>query len=95
MSNTKKENLLQKFRDEKSKQFKKLTAFEFMEVWKNYDLNGKINIRRLFPRGLLHATRSDALAFARNSTHLRVKKSYYAKLRAITRRKKITRKLSA
>jgi hypothetical protein len=33
-------NILRKFRDEKSKLFKKLTAFDFIEIWKQYDING-------------------------------------------------------
>lgn len=39
---TKKENFLRQFRDEKSKELKKLTAAQFMEIWSHYDTDGKI-----------------------------------------------------
>jgi hypothetical protein len=38
----KKENFLRQFRDEKSKEFKQLTATQFMDVWSHYDLDGNI-----------------------------------------------------
>jgi Ca2+-binding EF-hand superfamily protein len=34
------ENLLKKFRDEHSKAFMKLTATQFLQVWRNYDKDG-------------------------------------------------------
>lgn len=36
----KKENFLRQFRDEQSKEFKQLTASQFMEVWSHYDIDG-------------------------------------------------------
>jgi hypothetical protein len=33
----KKENFLRQFRDEQSKEFKQLTASQFMEIWSHYD----------------------------------------------------------
>ncbi len=38
----KKENFLRQFRDEQSKELKKLTAAQFMEIWSHYDTDGKI-----------------------------------------------------
>jgi hypothetical protein len=39
---SKKENFLRQFRDEQSKELKKLTAAQFMEIWSHYDTDGKI-----------------------------------------------------
>jgi len=36
----KKENFLRQFRDEQSKELKKLTATQFMEIWSHYDIDG-------------------------------------------------------
>ena len=33
-------NILRKFRDDNTKKFKQLTAIQFLEVWKHYDING-------------------------------------------------------
>ena len=43
MSNiSEKVNILRKFRDDNNKQLKQLTAIQFLEVWKNYDIDGKL-----------------------------------------------------
>ncbi|CAF1665088.1 unnamed protein product [Rotaria magnacalcarata] len=36
----KKENFLQQFRDEQSRELKQLTATQFMEIWSHYDVDG-------------------------------------------------------
>ena len=36
----KKENFLRQFRDEQSKEFKQLTAAQFIEIWSHYDTDG-------------------------------------------------------
>ena len=40
----KKENFLRQFRDEESKEIKKLTAAQFMEIWSHYDTDGRKKI---------------------------------------------------
>ncbi|CAF4295213.1 unnamed protein product [Rotaria socialis] len=36
----KRENFLQKFRDEQSRELKQITATQFMEIWSHYDVDG-------------------------------------------------------
>ena len=35
-------NFLRQFRDTKSKEFKKFTASQFMDVWTHYDADGEL-----------------------------------------------------
>ena len=37
----KKTNFLRQFRDETSKELRQLTAAQFIETWKHYDIDGK------------------------------------------------------
>ena len=40
----KSKNFLRQFRDKNSRQLKKFSATQFMEVWNHYDSDGKFNI---------------------------------------------------
>ena len=41
-------NFLRQFRDTTSREFKKFTATQFMDVWNHYDHDGEINFNVTF-----------------------------------------------
>ena len=43
VKSAKSENFLRQFRDKKTREFKKITAGQFMDVWNHYDEDGKIH----------------------------------------------------
>ena len=40
-------NFLRQFRDKKTREFKKISAGQFMDVWNHYDEDGRIRKRSL------------------------------------------------
>ncbi len=50
------QNFMRQFRDPNSREVKKLTANQFMEVWNHYDKDGKNNIQYMNKKTLFWVT---------------------------------------
>jgi hypothetical protein len=42
MKSSKRKNFLNKFQNEKSKEFRELTASQFIDIWNHYDSDGEL-----------------------------------------------------
>lgn len=76
--NSKECNFLRQFRDKNSKEFKKFTASQFMDVWNHYDNDGKYASRG-YPRAREYEGRIDCV----RTKYGRLYKAIFAYFRSI------------